>query len=363
MITLVPCPYGSPGRWQPRPTELDPPLDPAWASSRAEDLVDAPILGDDLAFCVSRPRGLVALDASGGREVWRRETLRGWGSSQLTADGSLVTTPRPGVLAVLDPATGSDIRSFDVSDILLQYGVIVGPLVVSPLEQGTMGAWDLSAGRFAWRVPAAWQPSLLAANGSTVCFAEPAAYVALDLANGRQRWRFDVTEVGRHRTTMWGERPGEITRHPIVAGETAYVGVTGGWLIALDLLSGAVRWQAQVGATTPYNFALAPDNVLLFLGDDTLVTIDANTGSERARLKLTGSSDTASSGPYSPVSVTTRHLWTVDRRGRLVAVSRDEGRVSVIADLGSRFPSPPAIGGGRLFLVDTEGRLAVFRSR
>jgi len=357
---LVPCAYGSPGRWQPRPTELAPPLVPAWASSPAEDLVDTPILGEDLAFCVSRPRGLVALDASSGREAWRRDTLRGWGSCQLTADGSLVTTPRPGVLAVLDSTSGADIRSFEVRDILLQYGVIADALVVSPLEEGTIGAWDLSAGRLAWRVPASWRPSLLSASAGAVCFTEQSAYVALDLATGGERWRFDVTELGRHHTAMWGDRPGQTTGHPIVADDTAYVGVTGGWLIALDLRSGAVRWQSQVNATIPSNFALAPGNVLLFLGDDTLVTIDARTGNQRDRRMLAGSPDTGSSGPYSPVSVTTRYLWTVDRRGRLVAISRDEARVSVIADLGSRVPGPPALGGGRLFVVDSGGRLAVF---
>jgi hypothetical protein len=74
-----------------------------------------------------------------------------------------------------------------------------------------------------------------------VCVTEGHAYVALNLASGAERWRLDVTELGRHITIMRGERPGATLRHAIVAGDRAFVGVTGGLLVALELADGTPR--------------------------------------------------------------------------------------------------------------------------
>ena len=360
MSGRVACAYASPGRWQPCATELKPPLVPAWSPPSAEDLVDAPILGGGLAFCVSRPHGLVAVDVRTGEHVWRLEAERAWGSCQLSGD-RLLATPRPGRLAVLDPASGAERQSYAVHGILLQYGVVVDDRVVSPLDDSSLGAWDLAAGAFAWRVPTQWRPTLLAAGGGIVCVAEESAYVALDLATGSERWRFDVAVLGRYTTILWGERPGAATRHPIIAGDSVYVGVTGGLLVALDIASGMPRWTTQVGCPIPHNFALAPNGELLHLADDALVAIDAATGAVRARQLLNDAAGEAGDGPFAPMAVTERFVWAVDHRGRLAAIARADGHIAWRADLRGRVASPPVIADGRLLVVDLDGRLSVFR--
>jgi outer membrane protein assembly factor BamB len=360
MSEPMPCAFGSPGRWRRAPLVLDPPLAPAWLPPPNEDIVDPPVLGHGLAYCVSRPRGLVALDAATGREVWRQETQRAWGNCLLT-DGTLVSTPRPGVLTVLDPVTGVELASHTVSNIQLQVGVIIDRLVVSPLEPGVLGAWDIAAGNFAWRVPTPWTTAPLAAGTGIVCVAEEHAFVARDLANGAERWRFDVTERGRHSTIMRGEQSGVTVGHPIVTSDSVYVGVSGGTLAALDIASGTPRWTAQVGGIAPHNFALAPNGDLLFLSDDALVTIDATTGVVRAvRLLTDVHGAKAHEGPFAPMSVTERYVWTVDRQGRLVAIARADARVAWRVDLGGRVAFQPAIADGRLFVVDLEGHLTVY---
>ncbi|MDQ6829776.1 MAG: PQQ-like beta-propeller repeat protein [Gemmatimonadota bacterium] len=360
MSERVPCVFGSPARWNSARVRLDPPLRPAWSLPN-DDLVNPVILGDGRAFCVSDPRGLVALDAASGRELWRQETLSGWGSCQLI-EGGLLSTLRPGVLTLLDPTSGRELAAYEVTDIHLHYGVVAGNRVVNPFADGSIGVWDLAARTFSWRVPAAWSAKLLATDGQNVCLYERDACVMLDLATGAERWRFDVTELGRHTVLVGDERAGSVVGHPIIAGNCVYIGVTGGWLVALDTASGAVRWKTHVGRIAPNNFALAPNDELLFLGDGALVTLDARTGAIRSRHEFVTADDAIDDGPYAPMAPTERYVWTVDRGGRLVAISRDAGRVYFSVELDGRVASPPSIADGRLFVVDLDGQLTVFAS-
>lgn len=359
MSAFVPCPYGSVGRWTPQEVRLKPPVKVIWSAPKADDHVVPPILGYDLAFCVSRRRGLIALRAATGEEVWRLETERAWGSCQLY-DDRLLTTPRPGVLAVLDPTTGAQKDTFSVADLSLYNGVAIKERIVSPLAMGTLAAWDMASRDFAWRVPSGWRTHVLAAGNDTVCVAEEGAYVALDLGTGAERWRCDVTEIGRHSTILSGERAGTTTGRPVVSGDTVYGGVSGGWLVAFDLASGALRWRVQVGGLAPRLYTLAPNGDLVYLSDDELTAIEAATGAVRSRNPLVYRQGAAGGGPFGPIAVSEESVWTVDKRGQLVAISRADAHVTVCFNLGGRLADPPVIGDGRLFVVTMDGQLRVF---
>lgn len=354
------CPYGSASRWRRQLAVLSPPLDPAWSPPPDTEFVDTPMLAVGLAFCVSREGKLLALDASTGRVAWQLETEPGWGVCQLSGD-RLLSTPRPGVLVALDPRNGKERESHEIGDLLLGYAAVVGSRVIGPLDDddGTIAAWDLSKHQYAWRTPSGWSATMLAADESTVCFSESKACVALDISTGAERWRFDATEAGRHTTSLEGERPGRVVRHPIVAGDNVFVGLSGGFIASLALDSGELEWRTHVGGLAATNYAYTPDGTVLFLGDDALVAIDAQSGDIRTRFALSGTSG-GTDGPFSPLSVTDRFIWTVDRRGHLVAIARDTGRIDWRHDLRTRVASPPAIGDGRLFVTDLDGRLSVF---
>lgn len=359
MSAYIPCAYGSVGRWNPQSVRLAPPIAAIRSSSDEDDYVGSPILGYDLAFCVSRPRGLLALHAATGAEVWRLKTERAWGSCQLYGE-HLLTTPRPGVLAVIDPASGSQVDIFGVDDLSLYNGVAVDGRIVSPLKMGTLAAWDTASRDFAWRVPSGWRSQVLAAGVDTVCVAEDSAYVAIDLKTGIERWRCEVTELGRHSAILWGERAGATAGRPVVVGETMFGGVTGGWLLALDLTSGAPRWQLHVGGLAPRNYTAVPDGVLVSLSDDELIAVDAATGATVSRSPLIYPANAQGGGPFAPIAVTEECVWTVDKATQLVAISRADARVTICFKLGSRVSEPPVIGDGKLFVVGSDGRLTVF---
>jgi len=354
-----PCEYGSVGRWRPDRIRLDPPLLNAWSPPPGESFVDTPLLGFGLAFCVSRQRGLVALEAWNGNVRWQMETERAWGTAQLVGD-RLFTTPRGGNLSILDALTGSTVESHSVEGIVLAYAVVVDRVVVSPVANESMGAWDCDKRDFAWRVPTRWAATPIAAGNGVVCVSEQSSCVALDLATGQERWRFDASALGRHKD-LWGEQSGEIVGHPVVAKDTTYVAVTGGSLVALGTAEGTVRWKAKVDDFASHNFSLTPDGALSVLTQDALIVLDAATGVARARHKL-AAADRDVAGPFGPMSVTERFVWAVDKRRRLVAISRDDGRIAWRTEVGNLVGSAPAIGDGRLFLTDVDGRLLAYTS-
>lgn len=362
MSTPIRAMYGSPGRWLPDPIVLDPPLKPMRLPDAAVDILRPPLLYEGIAFCVSRPYGLLALDSCSLDVLWNLPTEPAWGACLLHADGLLVV-PRPGVLVVLDPRTGVERESQSSGDVTLEYSVISQGHIVTPLEAGLVGAWDVSKAKFAWRVPSRWNLTLLAANDKIVCVTEGHAYVALDLETGVEHWRFDVLEMGRHNTLMHGERPGATVGHPIVTQGQVFAGVTGGWLVCLDASTGAIQWELQVGQFVPRNFMLAPSGELFFLNDDALTVVDSSSGSVRKRQHISGQERINGDGPFSPITITERFVWTVDALGRLLAITRVEPRVYWRYDLGARVGEPLIIADERLFAVDLSGRLTVLAAR
>jgi putative pyrroloquinoline-quinone binding quinoprotein len=359
MSSRVSCLYGSAGRWQPETVALDLPLILARPPMPGDDFLSPPILDGERAFCVSRPQGIVALRLANGKEVWRLPTQPAWGSCQL--DGQrLLAVPRPGVLVVLDPITGAQLDSQSVGELTLDFSVVTNGRIISPMSAGTLGAWDLESRSLAWRVPSSWNLSLIAASNRVVCVSEAHACVALDVATGKELWRFDLADLGRHKTLLHGERPGAPLGHAIVSEDVAYIAVTGGWLVALELISGTPRWKLNVESVFPRNFSLSPEGSLFLLSDDSLTTIDAVTGAVRAHKRISGQKQLNGDGPFAPASLSERFLWTVDATGDLVAISRSDASIALRYNVRGRVAQPPVIGASRLFLVDLNGRLSIF---
>jgi outer membrane protein assembly factor BamB len=361
MNTFVPCQYGSSGRWQPEVVSFDAPLRPVRLPLPEDDFLFPPLLDGERAFCPSRPHGLVAFALATGEELWRFPTKRGWGAC-LLHEQQLLVVPRPGVLVVLDPASGAQLDSQPVGELTLDYSVLAGGRIISPLSKGMLGAWDLASRSFAWQVPSGWNLSLIAASDRIVCVAEEHGFVALNLKTGTELWRFEVTELGRYKTILQGEQPGAPAGHPILSPSLAFLGVTGGWLVALEVATGAPRWKLKVDGLFPRNFSLSPDGTLYLLSDDSLTTIEAAKGTLRSRTRILGQQKLNGDGPFASMAISERYIWTVDAMGNLIAISRADQQIAFRQNLRRRVAYPPVIGADRLLIVDSDGRLSIFGS-
>ena len=73
---------------------------------------------------------------------------------------------------------------------------------------------------------------------------------------------------------VWGQKIGAVEQRPTIEGDRLYVPVADGRLVALDLESGALQWERQLGASPTEPLALA-DRVYLGAGRKLLLPPDA----------------------------------------------------------------------------------------
>lgn len=99
-----------------------------------------------------------------------------------------------------------------------------------------------------------------AADGKVYAFARQ---------GGGLRWSFS-TASGLLPTRPYSRTGGDVLASPVISGDVVYVGATDGRLYALDLATGAVRWQARIGAPIRGAVALSGNALYVAAADGML---------------------------------------------------------------------------------------------
>jgi outer membrane protein assembly factor BamB len=275
------------------------------------------------------------------------------------------TAPVPQRAAPLWTAKGPAAESLAPRDRTLR---AAGDLVIATTGfagPGRTRAYDARTGRLRWAHWTGPSAFVVAVAGRSVVVApQYGPLIGLDLATGRERWRFELAD---------GQGPESGT----IAGDTLFVGtsfpsegaVDPPVVYALDLATGRQRWRAVLDPGTDLQWGapvLAPGLVLVA---DTLShqgsapashlhALDTQTGRRRWRADL----HAPEQGFFAERPVVTgdlAHLATVS--GMLLAVDtrsgrevwRDEGGFSALA--GVRDGLVIALAGDRLVALDAAG--------
>ncbi len=93
--------------------------------------------------------------------------------------------------------------------------------------------------------------------------------VALDAETGAERWRFTGGPTPLHVTHYRGHSEG-FASGPVVTGDTVWIAGVDGRLTALDAVTGAVRWQADLGVPVLGGLAVAGDQLFVTSFDGTV---------------------------------------------------------------------------------------------
>jgi outer membrane protein assembly factor BamB len=225
---------------------------------------------------------------------------------------------------------------------------------------------DAASGRARWTaepVPGgSYSQSLAAAAaGDGVVIAvfhrELGGVVAWDRVTGRELWRLE------------GELATAINATPVIADGVAYLvnGLTE--VMALDALTGEVRWQTKLdpdgfdwGSATVGVPALARGILVVptLYGD--LVALDAASGAERWRragtpspLRTTHYRGAGDAGFAAGPAIVDDVVWAVDTAGRLGAVELSLGVVHWEADLGTPVLAGLGVAPGGLVVASVDG--------
>jgi outer membrane protein assembly factor BamB len=254
-----------------------------------------------------------------------------------------------GTIVSVDPASG-DLA--DQGREALSAGVGAARVVVVGTAKGDVIAFD-STGKTLWQVKVSTEVSgpPKAADGKVMVWALDGRIYGLSDADGSQKWVYTRTNP-----------PLQVRR--FAGGTTSrgalFTGTAGGRLLALDIATGALGWEASVatpkGATELERIADVTSAPIVEERQACAAAFQGRVACfEIVRGTLIWSRDFSSLGG---IAIDGRYLYVTDDKGSIHALDKSTGASIWKQDkLAARFPSGPVIVGEQVGVVDGEGYL------
>lgn len=321
---------------------------PALGDASGDGIADLVVTG--VSGTSTCPRGVAALDGWTQGELWRAETAGCVGDSSVAVGGARVYVVSDGrTLEAFNLRTGEPAWSWQPDEAAdLTAPAATSNVVAVGASDGSVTVLDAATGRQVMRAvlgaPVIAPPAI--ADG--VVYAVTEEHVnAVDFHARRPLWR---ARLARHQR----RRPGRgRTGGGIAVMDDLVLAVSpGGMLAVCDRARGNVRWQVDVGGTP----AGGP------IGDGARVIVALASGDLRAWTVGDGSPDWRSRAPgpiTSRILLADHTLVFGTADGVVTGLSRVDGRMRWMLDLGAPLDRGPAGGGRRVVIGSSGGPLFV----
>lgn len=263
------------------------------------------------------------------------------------------TAERRGRVGVFDAASGKQIWQQDL-DVPISGGPGVGDgLVLVGTTDGEVLALDEASGELLWRAPASSEVLAApeAADGVVIVHSGDGKVSGLDAATGKRAWIYDRTTPT---LTLRG------TSSPKLVKDLVIVGFDSGRLVALELKSGKLVWEAAVAVASGRSDLermvdidaeplVAGGTIYVATFQGRVAAIELDSG------RLLWTRDLSS---YAGLDADERNLYLTDAEGMVWALDRDSGAALWKQDkLQARAATAPAAVGDYVVVGDVEGYL------
>ena len=320
-------------------------------------------------FADASSGGVVALDLSDGRELWRRRTGAAVRNAPAVHGDVLVVARADGIVEGLEAATGELRWSVDLGEGLERNHAVLhaAPTVFGGVAyigvHRRFAAIDVESGAVRWEIDPAT---------STTLTSLAAAAVAGDriygtVARGRQGMFALAADGGSELWRSSARAAVGVHASPIAGGSAIYLANARGEVLAFDRESGEALWTADLLTTDEWDYAIVGTPALtrekLFVPTqyDKLGAIDIRDGSiawtievGESPLRTAHTRTVAASIGASPV-VTGDVLWVGGADGLLRAIDPKTGDELWRLDLGSPITSGLAPAGPILVVATYDG--------
>lgn len=215
------------------------------------------------------------------------------------------------------------------------------------VTDGYLYALDAGTGRLSWGAKAdgGTFSSPIVAGETLYVGASGGLFFAFDLKSRQEKWRHSRADASY------------VSHSPVTVGGVVYYGATNGILYALDAATGQPKWEFRTPSR--YQSPPAADGRTLYLASDgNLYALDARTGQERWRLQT-------KEGAFEPV-VADGVVYFSDYKGRIRAADAADGRPQPLPAHDHQAGTSIAVSGrtiyfggwdsGSLFAVDSVTR-------
>jgi len=314
---------------------------------------------EDVLYAAARDGKVRAIDAANGRTRWQTDTKLELSAGPGAGNGLVVVGTNDGEVVALDAEAGTVRWTARVSGEILAAPMVAGDRVVVRSVDGRMRALLASDGSEAWMVEdivprlslRGTAPPVLA--GSTViCGFDSGKVMAVNLESGEILWQAQVsTPKGRSEL----ERLADVDAAVQVDGGDVYaVGYQGrAAMIALD--SGQIWWARDLSSYR--GLALDDANLYVATSEGDVVALrrrDASILWTQQGLKRRWLSTPAVVGPAVMVGDFDGYLHWLDRESGTFVARERPGR--------DRISVAPLVVGDRVFVIDDGGEIVAYRS-
>lgn len=341
-------------------------------SRRDLPLTAQPIAADGRLFALNTESEVTAMDAAGGRTLWRADVRKEYeddpviGGGLSHNDGMLYVTAGFDELLALSPEDGKILWRVKLTGPARAAPTILDNRVYVSTLNNSVLALDAKNGAVLWEYSAIGESAgLLGAAAPAVtrdivvpAFSSGEIY-ALRVENGSVAWSDNLASIQR-----LGGLGGlaDIKGLPVIYNEIVYAVSFGGKMVAIDERNGERIWQKDIGgAQTPW---VAGNAVFIVSSDNMVASLDSAKGTVRWVRQLSRFEDNeARKGAISwtgPLLAGGR-LILASSDGRLLEISAQDGSVLRETDIGKPVLIPPIIAGDTLYLLSEDGSLLAYR--
>lgn len=296
-----------------------------WKFNAQSPVSATPAVTGKRVFCATRDNRILSLNAENGKMLWVKKT----GSDTPLAWG------------------------YETGDVYNSSPVVVGEKVVVGSGDGFLYVFNSKNGTLLWKKRTGGRiRSSPAIDKDVIYFGSfDGSLYAVKLSTGQEIWRFD-TQGSRLNSKDFGFDRKSIQSSPAVFDENVYFGARDGFLYAVNVTDGKLRWRFDHEEswvnTSP---AVAEKTVYAASSDGHfLQAVNAETGQEIWRFSV-------NTPIWSSPAIVEGYIYTCDFAGNLYALNNKTGILLWRFKTQKRIFSSPLIDEGRIFFGSDDGNI------
>jgi len=323
------------------------------SGNAGKDLDLVPAVSGERIY-VADARGQVSAYDGAGQSLWSKNLKAPISGATAAGAGLVLIGTMDGELIALKADSGEPAWRSQLSSEILSPAVAGSQVVVARTVDGKVFGLDAADGHQIWiyerGVPSltlrGTAASVLAGDQVLTGFAS-GKLVANELASGRVMWEASIG-LAHGRNEL--ERLIDVDSRPVVYGASVYSAAYQGKVVALSLADGSSQWDQKV--STYHDIAVDENYVYVSDEKDRVVALNRSTGAEAwAQTALSGR------GLGAPLLVG-RWLVVVDGEGLLHLLNTSDGSLAGRLSLDRKDRDARAeSAGGRLYLLNGNGDL------
>lgn len=336
-------------------------------------ITSAPVSANGVIFAMDAEATVTALDASGGSERWSTDVSpegedgdEGFGGGLALGEGILVVTTGFGEVLGLSPASGEIAWRRSLGAPIRAAPAVQPGIAVAVTRDNVAFGLDPASGNVLWRLQGVAAGAGLLGGASPALSGELAVVpfssgelVGASATSGRRVWSA-VLSGGRRGLAR--AAISDITGDPVIQGQTVVAANQSGRMVAIDGRTGARVWTRSVGAMGPI---WSTGDTVYVMADDAklmrLSLIDGQTLWETQLAAFEDPEDREDPIAYSGPVVAGSRVLVTSSDGELLSFDALTGAEVARVDIGSGSVTGAMVVGGTVYVLDDDATIHAFR--